>query len=41
MQVGHEATIEQIVQNSKEDSKKLIVEDVYDNVIKVKFSEDN
>ena len=41
MQVGHEATIQQIVQNSKEDTKKLVVEEVYDNVIKVKFSEDN
>ena len=43
MQLGHEATLEQIVEKSKEneDSRKLIVEDVYDNVIKVKFSEDN
>jgi len=43
MQLGHEATLEQIVEKSqeKEESKKLIVEDVYDNVIKVKFSEDN
>ena len=41
MQLGHEATIDQIVQNSKEDTKKLVVEEVYDNVIKVKFSEDN
>ena len=43
MQLGHEATLEQIVEKSKEkeESNKLIVEDVYDNVIKVKFSEDN
>jgi len=41
MQLGHEATMEQIVEKTKESSNKLIVEDVYDNVIKVKFSEDN
>jgi hypothetical protein len=44
MQLGHEATMEQIVEKSKQkeqDSNKLIIEDVYDNIIKVKFSEDN
>ena len=43
MQLGHEATLEQIVEKSreKEETNKLIIEDVYDNVIKVKFSEDN
>jgi|TARA_A100001391_G_scaffold67085_1_gene42837 hypothetical protein len=43
MQLGHEATLERIVEKSKEkeDNNKLIVEDVYDNIIKVKFSEDN
>jgi len=43
MQLGHEATMEQIVDKSKDkrDSKSLVVEEVYDNVIKVKFSEDN
>jgi len=44
MQLGHEVTMEQIVEKSKQkeqDSNKLIIEDVYDNIIKVKFSEDN
>ena len=43
MQLGHEATMEQIVDKSKDkrDSNSLVVEEVYDNIIKVKFSEDN
>ena len=42
MQLGHEATLDRISEEqAKKDSKKLTVEEVYDNVIQVKFSEDN
>jgi len=42
MQLGHEATLDRISEEqAKKDSKKLTVDEVYDNVIQVKFSEDN
>lgn len=41
MQLGHEATIDQIKDLSESYTKKAKIEDVYDNVIKVRFSEDN
>ena len=41
MQLGHEATMEQLHEKSNKSKPKLTVEEVYDNVIKVKFSRDN
>tara|TARA_R100001369_G_scaffold42439_1_gene68652 strand:- start:2676 stop:3071 length:396 start_codon:yes stop_codon:yes gene_type:complete len=42
MQLGHEATLNSIEEEqSKENRKKVSVDDLYDNVIRVKFSEDN
>ena len=41
MQLGHEATLERIEERAQESKRKMSIEEVYDNVIKVKFSEDN
>ena len=41
MQLGHETTLERIEARAQESKRKMSIEEVYDNVIKVKFSEDN
>ena len=42
MQLGHEATIKRLESVSQhERNKSITVEEVYENVIKVKFNRDN
>lgn len=42
MQLGHEATLERMQEEkSKGDNTKFTIDELYENVIRVKFSEDN